>query len=433
MNIVTNFQRLNSWMSASVHRGFFRDIGVVSVLRLSGGVLLFVSQILLARWMDTESFGIYSFAWTWVAVLGAIAGLGLASTSVRFLASYRTLGDHDHMRGLVRHSWRATLAASFLVVLIAWPAFELALAGTPYLPALRIALLAVPVMAVLNIDAAFARGMQWMGIAPMAEQIGRPLILVVLGFLLVEVGERDSAVAFVGACFLAYLAVTVIQHVVIHRRLSQAIGGGNTRTDLATWRQVSKIQLFLNGALMLRMNGDPILVGALLGPSDVGIYIAAVRTATLVSFVLMITGVVAQPNLSAIHARKDRDALVHFFAIARRWTFLASLAAACVLSLGGSFILGLFGDDYKAALPALLILLAGHVVAAAFGPVNSMLVMADRKYSAIAVLGTATLLNAILTIVLTHSFGIAGAAAASSLSLIFAQASLFFVLRRQLL
>lgn len=433
MHIVTNFKRLNSWMSASVHRGFFRDIGVVSVLRLSGGVLLFVSQILLARWMDTESFGIYSFAWTWVAVLGSIAGLGLASTSVRFLANYRALGDYVHMRGLVRYSWRATLAASLLVVLIAWPAFEVVLAGTPYLPALRVALLAVPVMAVLNIDAAFARGMQWMGIAPMAEQIGRPLILVVLGFLLVEVGERNSAIAFVGACLVAYLGVTVIQHVVIHRRLSQAIGCGDTGMDLATWRRVSNIQLFLNGALMLRMNGDPILVGALLGPSDVGIYIAAVRTATLVSFVLMITGVVAQPNFSAIHATKDRDALVNFFAIARQWTFLASLAAACVLSLSGSFILGLFGDDYKAALPALLILLAGHVVAAAFGPVNSMLVMADRKYSAIAVLGTTTLLNAILTIVLTHSFGIAGAAAASSLSLIFAQGLLFFVLRRQLL
>ncbi|MGE0775176.1 MAG: lipopolysaccharide biosynthesis protein, partial [Sphingomonadaceae bacterium] len=305
----STLSRMNQRLEAATYGRFFRDIGIVSVVRLSGGLLLFISQIFLARWMTTEAFGIYSFAWTWVAVLGSLAGLGLAATSVRFLAGYRALGDHDHMRGLVRHAWRATMGVSFLIAVAAWLMFELALPDSPYLPALRVAMLAVPVMAALNIDAAFARGMQWMSVASLAEQIGRPALLLLFGVILVEALGIRGAVPFVAACLAAYFLVTFVQHIVVHRRLASALGGGARRYDGVQWRKVSTMLLLLNGAQMLRMNGDPILVGALLGPEELGIYIAAVRTATLVSFVMTITSVVAQPNLSAIHARQDGQEL----------------------------------------------------------------------------------------------------------------------------
>ena len=118
--IFATLNRLNQRLEAAVHGRFFRDLGIVSCVRLTGGFLLFVSQIFLARWMSTEAFGIYSFAWTWVAVLGSLAGLGLAATSVRFLASYNALGDHERMRGLVRYAWRSTMTVSALIAAISW-------------------------------------------------------------------------------------------------------------------------------------------------------------------------------------------------------------------------------------------------------------------------------------------------------------------------
>jgi O-antigen/teichoic acid export membrane protein len=145
----------------------------------------------------------------------------------------------------------------------------------------------------------------------------------------------------------------------------------------------------------------------------------------------MITSVVAQPRLAAIHASGDRTALAAFFAIARRWTLLASLAAASILAIGGKLILGLFGPDYVAAYPALLVLLAGHAAAAAFGPITSLLVLIDRQHSAAFILGLATLLNAILTMLLARPFGAAGAAFASSLSLVGSYCALFFLVKDQ--
>lgn len=429
--VIFSLRRLNRRLEAASHGRFFRDVGIVSFVRLLGGLLLFISQIFLARWMSTEAFGIYSFAWTWVAVLGSLAGLGLAATSVRFLASYGKLGDHDHMRGLVRYAWRSTITVSLLIAAGSWLAFEIALPGSPYLPALRMAMLAVPVMAALNIDAAFARGMQWMSIASLAEQIGRPALLLLLGLVLVEILDVRSPVAFVAACLLAYFLVTCGQHFVVHRQLASALGPGAAQYDIGNWRQVSTMLMLLNGAQMLRMNGDPILVGALLGPSDVGIYIAAVRTATLVSFMLTIMSVVAQPNLSAIHASKDGKALTDFFTTTRRWTFIATLASGLMLCLFGKLVLAQFGQDFVAAYPALLILLAGHIIAAAFGPVTSLLIMSDRQRIAALILGGATVLNALMTFTLAKPLGINGAAIASSLSLIFSQLALTAVLYRK--
>jgi len=423
--------KLLHWFTLNAHGRFFRDIGIVSAIRLSGGFLLFVTQIFLARWMDTGSFGIYSFAWTWVAVLGSLAGLGLTSTSIRFLATYYQVGDFDHMRGLVRHAFRATVSVSFAIALVAAAIFEFALSGSPFLPALRTAMLAIPVMAILNIDAAFARGMNWMSLATVAEQIGRPTLLLLIGAVMVAVSTERSATAFVLACLFAYFAVTAIQHIVVHKKLDRAMRTGPRKQDIRIWRKVATMQMLINGAQMLRMNGDPIVVGALLGPREVGIYIAAVRTATLVSFLLMITSVVAQPRFAAIHASGDRRALAAFFAVARRWTFLASLASASALAFAGKFILGLFGSDYIAAYPSLLILLAGHAMAAMLGPVTSMLVLIDRQYSAALILGTATLLNAVLTVLLAHPFGAVGAAVASSLSLVASYGALFLIVRGQ--
>lgn len=420
----SGFERLNDWIERTAYGRFFRDLSIVSILRLLGGALLFASQVLLARWMSPEDFGVYSFAWTWVAILGALGGLGLAAASVRFLASYTELGRHDLARGLIAFAFKRTLLAALVVGLLGWVAFEMFMPGSSYLPAIRIAMLAVPVMAVLNVDAAFARGMQWMGIATLAEQVSRPVILMIIGVLLVATTGERSAVFFVTACLLAYLLATAAQHWSVHRRLAARLGAGPRGHEAGQWQKVSAMLLLLNGAQMLRMNGDPVIVGLLLGPADLGVYMAAVRTATLVSFALTITSVVAQPSLSALHARQDPQALKSFFQVTRRWTFLTSLLGALFLTLTGRFILSMFGPEYLAAYPALLILLAGHVLASAFGPVTSLLIMSDRQNVAAAVLVCAMLGNAILTVLLGKLFGIAGAALASVISLVAAQIGL---------
>jgi O-antigen/teichoic acid export membrane protein len=425
--------RLSAWLSGiGSQRSFIRAVGAVSVIRLTGGVLLFLSQMLLARWMGVDAFGVYSYAWAWVAVLGPLAGLGFAGMSVRFLAMYRVHGADDRIRGLLKFGRVLVLTSSAIVAVCGLLVVTAAARNSPYVSALQAAFLAIPLLAFLGLDAAYARGFNWMALSATAEQIGRPAVLIVFGWLLMQLNAGAPARSYVMICVLAYLIAALAQHMVVRRRIRATIGPGPAELDARVWLRVSAAMLLLTGAEMVRMNTDLVLVGFLLGPADVGVYTAAVRTATLVSFVLNVTSVVAQPSLASLHAENRRADLARFVATTTRSIFVISLLIGAALGLCGQLVLGRFGPGFTASYPALLILIAGHVLVAAFGPLTSLLLMTGHQGAAAAIYGVSAISGAALNIVLIPRFGIAGAAVASGLNLLLMQIALALIVRLRL-
>ncbi len=416
------------------HRPFFRAVGAVSVVRLTGGLLLFLSQIALARWMGVQAFGVYSYAWAWVAVLGTLAGLGLPGTSVRFLATYRAQGEHARVRGLLRFGRLLTLMASVLIGACAMALVELLIPDSPYNDALQAAFLGVPLLAFLSLEAAYARGFNWMALSAVAEQIGRPTALLVLGWLVWKLGITSGATArdYVRACVLAYLIAAAAQSAIVRTRIRAATGAGRSELEVRLWMQVSAGMLLLSGAQMLRTNAELLLVGALLSPADVGIYTAAVRTATLVSFVMTVTSAVAQPGLASMHAENRRAELAGFVAAATRSIFVTSLLIGAVLAIAGPFVLARFGPEFTAGYTALLILIAGHVLVAGSGPLTSLLIMTGHQMPAAALHGLSVLSSIALNSLLIPGFGIEGAALASGLNSLLTQVALAVLVRRRL-
>jgi O-antigen/teichoic acid export membrane protein len=428
-----SFGRFSAWLSGvSGQTAFLKSVGAVSIIRLAGGGLLFLSQLLLARWMGARSFGIYSYAWAWVAVLGPLAGLGFAATSVRFLATYRVQAADARIRGLLGFGWLLTLASSLIVAACGLAVVHIVAGNSPYGSALQAAFLGIPLLAFLGLDAANARGFNWMALSAVAEQIGRPAALIVFGWLFMKFATDTSALGYVVCCLLAYFIAASAQHLVVRGKIHAVVGSGPSQREIAVWLRVSTGMLLLNGAEMIRMNTDLVLVGTLLGPVDVGVYTAVVRTATLVSFVLNITSIVAQTNLASLYAQKRRTELVRFVASTTRSILLTSLAIGAVLALSGQLILGRFGPGFTAGYPSLLILIAGHILVAGFGPLTSLLLMTGQQVPAATIYGISAVTGAALNFFLIPPFGIAGAAIASGANLLLAQVALAVVVRRRL-
>ena len=55
--------RVQAWL-ASEHGAVQRMAGTAFAIRVTGAAVIFLSQILLARWMGSFEFGIYVYAWT---------------------------------------------------------------------------------------------------------------------------------------------------------------------------------------------------------------------------------------------------------------------------------------------------------------------------------------------------------------------------------
>jgi len=430
---VSSVRRFVAWLSGMAsQRSFLTSVGAVSVIRLTGGALLFLSQLLLARWMGTSAFGVYSYAWAWVAVLGPLAGLGFAGTSVRFLASYRVQGTQSQIRGLLGFGRVLTLASSLIVAACGLLVVHIVARNSPYASALQAAFLAIPLLAFVSLDAANARGFNWMALSAVAEQIGRPAALIVFGWLFMKLSTDASARGYVLCCVLAYFSAALVQHLVVRRKIYAVVSSGPSDVETAVWLRVSAGMLLLNGAEMIRLNTDLVLVGSLLGPVDVGVYTAVVRTATLVSFVLNITGMVAQTNLAGLHAQKRRAELIRFVASTTRSIFLTTLIIGAALALCGQLVLGRFGPGFVAGYPALLILIGGHILVAGFGPLTSLLLMTGHQMPAATIYGISATTSAVLNFLLIPPLEIAGAAIASSLNLLLTQIALAVVVRRRL-
>ena len=420
-------QRLHG---TAVHWSFVRAVGGVSIVRASGGALLFVSQLLLASWMGAEDFGIYSFAWACVAILGTLAGLGMPGTGVRFIAKYEAEGDPGRLRGLLRFCRVNTLLAAMITTSIAMAVIAVFPGESRYSDALCLSFLAIPALAFLNLDAAFARGFNWMTASAIAEQIARPTILILLGALVAVLVTDTGARHFVVACVVAYVLAGLVQHLCVRRAVDARVLPGERRTEPSEWLAMSAGMLLLNGSQTIRLNTDPLLVGVMLQPADVAIYTAAMRTATLVSFVMMVAGVVAQPRISALHALQSNKELSGFLSATTRGVFLVSLVIGLLLAASGRPILALFGPEFVAGYPVLLVLIAAHVMAAAMGPLTSALVMTGQQTWAASIHAAALPVSAILSVVLISSFGLIGAALATATSLILTQLVLYLLVRR---
>ena len=105
---------VRNWLSDSGDRSLAQKMaGAAFLIRVFSAGLIYLSQILLARWMGSFEFGIYVYVWTLVAMIGDLTDLGLATSAQRFVPEYSKRGALDLLRGyLSRSRWIAVGSAS---------------------------------------------------------------------------------------------------------------------------------------------------------------------------------------------------------------------------------------------------------------------------------------------------------------------------------
>ena len=411
-----------------------RDALLAFAVRVVSAALLYLTQIVLARWIGGEQYGIYVFVWTWVLVLGGISHLGLNLASIRLAPVYRETGDIAHLRGLVRGVRLAALAGGTLVM-------SAGLAGvwllgsrldSMFVLPLYLALVCIPLYALTDVQDGIGRGSGWMSIALIPPYLLRPVLLLAAMAAAHQAGLELNAATAAAAAIFSTWATGLLQALALNRRLDLTTETAKPQFAFGTWFGISMPLLVMLSSELLLQNTDILVISRYMTPADTGIYFAAGKTMALIMFVHYAVGSAVAHKFAALNARGDHDGLRAFVRDAVNWTFWPSLVGAVLILALGKPLLWLFGPKFEAGYPVMGILVLGFLVRSAMGPVEYLLnVLGEQRLCAL-VLASAAVLDITLNFALVPVYGLSGAAIATALSLTLAAALNAFVVHRRL-
>ena len=411
-----------------------RSAGTAFLIRMASAAILYLSQVLLARWMGTFEFGVYVYVWTWVLLLGVVSDFGLATAAQRFIPQYTESRSFGLLRGFLTGSrWLALALATGLAV-VALASIRLL---EPWLDhylivPLYLACLCLPLFTLGNMLDGISRSYNWINLAFLPPYILRPFILL----LAMAVGHRagfpaSATTAMVAAVFSTW-ATAILQLVLVSRRLATKVAPGPKIYALGTWFKTS-LPIFMVGSFFLLLTyADVLMLQVFRSPEEVAVYYAAAKTLALVSFVNFSVAAAAAHKFTQYHVAGDRAKLSAFLADSIRWTFWPSLAATGLILVAGWPFLWLFGPGFVDGYPLMFILAVGLLSRAAVGPVERLLNMLGEQRACALVYAAAFAINIVLCLILIPLHGATGAAIATTAAVMAESLMLFFATRYRL-
>jgi O-antigen/teichoic acid export membrane protein len=411
-----------------------RLAGTIFIIRIVSAALAYLSQILLARWMGGSDYGVYVYVWTWVLLLGSMMDFGISASAQKIIPEYRTAGQHALLRGFLSGSRWMTFAVSTIISLL--------LAGvvkwlSPWIAPGEIAplylgCLTLPAFVVANTQDGIARSHDWMRLGLMPQFVVRQGLIIGLTAGAFVLGlHLGATIAMLASAAAVWIAMTG-QMMVLNRRLASHIEPGPRAYDFRGWLAISLPILLVESFYLLLSYTDVLVLQQFRSSEEVGVYFAVVKTLALVSFIHYAMSATTAHRFAEYHALGDKPRLSAYVAHAIKWTFWPSLAATVLLLALGKPLLWLFGSQFVGGYDIMFIAAVGLVVRSAIGPVERLLNMLGHQHICALAYALAFVMNVVLCTALVPRFGGYGAAAATSISLVFETVLLFWIVRQRL-
>ncbi len=413
-----------------VKRGGVAAFGIFVI----GAGLTYCSQLLIARLVGADTFGIYTYVFAWMVVLAYFSALGFDVALLRFVPAYRAERAYALLKGVIQYAERRAMAVSagvialgMLVVLLA-PGMSSALRNT-----FLVGFFLVPVWALLWIRSSAVRAFGGVVSALAPDRMVRDgMLLAIVAVASFAFGANLDAPWVMTATLAGSTVGLVLSSLAKHRLRPRILDTLTATYSAAIWRRTALPLVIIAGAESLLNRTGVLLLGWTGHTTDAGIYGLAFNIAFLAALPRTAVNTLFAPTISHLFARKDQAMLQVLVSTSALWTLCGAAAIALVLSLLADPLLSWFGHGYEAGVPALRILLIGQVFAASLGSQLHVMTMTGHERSAAVLLIISTVVNAVVSMIMVHQFGLTGAAIATTGALILWNAGMAIFIWRHL-
>jgi len=384
----------------------------VFACRVAGAALVFVSQLLLARWMGAEQLGIYVYAFSLCVLLTTVAALGFPSAALRFITQSVVEKNHGRLNSFHRRAWSLGLISSALIAAIGC---GVVFVSGPWIPeshkmALLVAMVSVPAYTLMRIYGGTAHALSWFRLALLPSLVFRPLLLLGVVVAVWTAGYTLSAESVMFFHLGVVMLLLLVQGRLVHDGLKRNYPADTTDDQTGLWLRTAlpllMTSLFRKNFLELNV----IVVGLLLAVDQLAVFNVSLRLAFLIGFGIYAVDAITLPKIGRYLNAGDTEGLQRLVSHATQLKFWGALVAFILIVVVGKNVLGAFGPEFTEGYEALILFALSQVIVAALGPGMQILSISGHHHYCLVVSTCAAVLMLMLHAVLAPLFGLKGSA-----------------------
>lgn len=389
-------------------------------LRLTGMFFGFLVGVQLARGLGVDGYGTYGLAMSVIALMSVVTEFGLPQLLTREVAAAQVHNEWGKVRGILSWSTRAVLLTSFVTlgVVISWLWFSGRGFGSPLALTLLPGVLLVPLVAEGKIRSAALRGMQFIVRSQLPETLLRPALfsaLLFVGSLMLPLAPHLAMALGV----VAAAATFVCSAFMLRGALPDEARTAQPQMNARGWWASALPMALTEGMRVFQGHLAVLLLGWMTTFASVGLFRVASSVAVLMAFPLTISALVGSPVIARLHAQNDHARLQRLLSwLALGMTASTILMASPFLIAGGPLLGWVFGSEFSASNPILLVLCLSTSLTAFFGVNAVLLNMTGHQKRVTRASWISLAIVLVLSPVLIRGFGAMGAAIATTVSML---------------
>ncbi|MCM3378795.1 oligosaccharide flippase family protein [Alkalihalobacillus rhizosphaerae] len=408
------------------------NISSAFILKVSGTLLNFLLNIILARSLGADGLGSYNIALTITSVTVVVTRFGLDNALLRFVSAAFARDDWKQIKGLHKVGLAVSSIVGIILTAIIVGSSELIsesifdnqeLSSILWIMALTI----VP-NALINLYSEIFKGLGRVKIGMFFQGFLIPFLNL---FLILALINNLSSVLAVFTYTISNFIVILICHLAWLKASSnyKQIKGSFDKNKLLS---VSFPLLWVSSMNLIIDVMDTIMIGIFRDSWEVGVYSTCAKIAFMSSMVMMAINSVAGPKFSVLWSENKLDQLK---IQAKKYTRHSAIIAVVITGffiLFRDYILLIFGEEFLEGSTIFLILILGQFLVLATGPVAYLLMMTGHhKFHRNNVLLCAVL-NLILNLILLPHYGALGVAFSTAIALAIKNLQAFIFVKRKL-
>jgi len=385
-----------------------------------GGVLVLIDEVVAARFLGVETYGLYALAFMLAKIGEIIAVFGLPISVLHFLPVHLSRSEKGLALGTIVGGALLPLVAGSLFASGVWllaPFLASVVFAEPravdYIQNLA---LAIPLLALSDFFGQVARGFGRALPYIVIRNLTPPLCYLPVLLYLWHIGGPQIAVTYgvVGA----YLVGTLVGLAFVARLVSTRIGPVKPIFELRRLYTYA-VPIVLNAIVSLAIVWtDLFLLGVFTKTETVGVYRGCMQIVIVFDLVMSACAASTAPIYPVLISEQRREELRDTFLAAVHLATLIATPLFLVILLNGRDILGLLGPQFRTGAAALSILAFGHLVKVSFGAATVLLILGGKQALEARNGALAAAINLVLNLLLIPQLELLGAALATATSLI---------------